>query len=341
MCRQIPGNRCGAILPRKYREPATITQREYPELFQTGETAYDYPIVDGQHPHNLFMELAARYDFQLNAKTRFFLYGGPVGEPALGPTAYPHRASASENPVAMLGHHLQDSTHMSFSVITGGVSRGPVQFEMSTFHGQEPGERRWSLGRGKPDSFATRLTVAPSHHLTGQLSIGRINHRETLDPDLTTLRTTASVSHSATTGLGNLETTAIWGRNSDRSGSVRRTFSSFAFESTLNFKRRNWAWTRIEDLDKDQTILFADSPDLLSIPETPLGRVQAYTFGYERNVYRTAKWFDVGVGFQFTGYGMTDTIKAVYGDHPHTYLMFIHLRPSGNMAAHMRMMHNH
>ena len=86
-------------------EPATVTKREYPELFQTGETAHGLPVVDGQHPHDFFMELAGRYDFVLNDRTRLFIYGGPVGEPALGPTAFPHRASASENPVAALGHH--------------------------------------------------------------------------------------------------------------------------------------------------------------------------------------------------------------------------------------------
>src|SRR4029453_9439317 len=76
-------------------EPATVTRRRYPLLFQSGETAYGLPIVDGQHPHELVMEAAARYEFQISEGSQFFLYGGPVGEPALGPTAFPHRASAS------------------------------------------------------------------------------------------------------------------------------------------------------------------------------------------------------------------------------------------------------
>ncbi|HET9132526.1 MAG TPA: hypothetical protein VFO86_16345, partial [Terriglobia bacterium] len=75
-------------------EPATVTDRRYPLLFQTGETAFGSPIVDGQHPHNLFMEIAGRYDLDLNEKTRLFFYGGPIGEPALGPAAFPHRSSA-------------------------------------------------------------------------------------------------------------------------------------------------------------------------------------------------------------------------------------------------------
>src|SRR6266581_850686 len=140
-------------------EPATVTERRYPELFQSGETAYGLPIVDGQHPHELFMEIAGRYDFRLSERARLFVYGGPLGEPALGPTAYPHRASASENVVAALGHHQQDSTHLSLSVITLGFVQGPVQLEASTFHGREPGENRWNIDTGKPDSFSSRLTV--------------------------------------------------------------------------------------------------------------------------------------------------------------------------------------
>src|SRR5438105_9728212 len=176
-------------------EPATVTQRRYPELFQSGETAFGLPIVDGQHPHDLLMELAGRYDVRYSEKTRLFVYGGPIGDPALGPTAYPHRASASENPVAVLGHHQEDSTHISNSVITIGFAGGPIQLEASTFHGREPNENRWNIDKGKPDSFSSRLTAGIGNKLSGQFSIGRINNREAFEPNLDTLRTTASVHH--------------------------------------------------------------------------------------------------------------------------------------------------
>ncbi|HUB29308.1 MAG TPA: hypothetical protein VL967_06405, partial [Terracidiphilus sp.] len=101
-------------------EPATISGRFYPELFQQGETAFGKPIVDGQHPHNLFMEISAIYDRKLGHQALLSAYLAPVGDPALGPEAFPHRPSASEDPLAPLGHHLEDSTHIAWDVATAG-----------------------------------------------------------------------------------------------------------------------------------------------------------------------------------------------------------------------------
>src|SRR5438128_1593714 len=261
-------------------EPATVTNRRYPQLFQSGETAYGLPIVDGQHPHDLFMELTGRYDFRLSERSRLFLYGGPVGDPALGPTAYPHRASASENPVSALGHHQEDSTHVSDSVITLGFVQGPIQLEASTFHGREPDENRWNIDKGKPDSFASRLTISLGSKLSGQFSIGRINNREALEPNLDTLRTTASIHHNARFSGGHISSSLIWGRNKDLAGHGTRIFNSYTAESTVNFFNRNWAWTRIENVDRDSTLLAGETPAALQVEEDPIGRVQAYTLGY-------------------------------------------------------------
>ncbi len=81
-------------------EPATITGRYYPELFQQGETAFGKAIVDGQHPHDLFMELAAIYDLKFGNRGVATFYAAPVGDPSLGPVAFPHRTSAESDPLA-------------------------------------------------------------------------------------------------------------------------------------------------------------------------------------------------------------------------------------------------
>jgi hypothetical protein len=322
-------------------EPATIAARRYPELFQSGETAYGLPIVDGQHPHNLFMEVAGRYDYRLSEGTRLYIYGGPIGEPALGPPAYPHRASASEDPVAVLGHHEQDSTHISYSVITVGGVQGPIQVEASTFHGGEPGENRWAFGSGKPDSFSSRLTAAIGSKLVAQVSIGRINHREALEPGLATLRSTASIQHAARFSRGHISSSLIWGRNKDLPGQGIRIFNSYLAESTVNFFDRNWVWTRIENVDRDRTLLVGEIPAVLQVEEDPVGRIQAYTFGYERDLPVGPSFLNVGFGAQITTYGMPPQFTAVYGDHPAAFTVFLHFRPTGNIGAHMQMMHQH
>ena len=306
-------------------EPATVTRRQYPELFQAGEIAYGVPIVDGQHPHDFVMELAGRYDFHLRDTSNLFIYGGPLAEPALGPTAYSHRASASENPVATLGHHQEDSTHLSLSVITLGFVQGPVQLEASTFHGQEPDERRWNIDTGKPDSFSSRLTMRLTKNFSGQFSIGRINHREALEPDLSTLRATASINHNVRFSKGHISSSLIWGRNNDVSGQSTHIFNSYTAESTINFANRNWLWTRIENVDR----------------EVSHARIQVYTFGYERDLPVGLPFLNIGVGAQATLYGMPSQLNSIYGDNPAGFTVFLHVRPAGNMAAHMQMMHQH
>ena len=183
-------------------EPATISNRNYPELFQQGETAYGAPIVDGQHPHDFFMEVAALYDLKLSPNSLLSFYAAPVGDPAIGPTAYPHRLSASEDPIAALGHHQMDSTHIAFNVLTGGFTYRWARLELSGFHGAEPTEDRWhfepSPNGHAIDSVSTRLTVSPTPDWSGQYSIAHIVSPEALYPRENQQRQTASVMYNHT-----------------------------------------------------------------------------------------------------------------------------------------------
>ena len=183
-------------------EPATITNRMYPELFQQGETAYGAPIVDGQHPHDFFMEVAALYDLKLSDHALLSFYAAPVGDPAIGPTAYPHRLSASEDPIAALGHHQMDSTHIAFSVLTGGFTYRWARLELSGFHGAEPTEDRWHFAPSPNghaiDSVSTRLTISPTPDWSGQYSVAHIVSPEALYPHEDQQRQTASVMYHHT-----------------------------------------------------------------------------------------------------------------------------------------------
>ena len=193
-------------------EPATVTGRRYPLLFQQGETAYGVPIADGQHPHDFIMELAALYDLHLGDKGLLSFYFAPIGDPAIGPMAYPHRASAAENPVATVGHHQEDSTHVAADVATAGLTYGIVRVEASGFHGREPDEFRWDINQGRIDSWSTRLTIQPGKNWSGQYSYGRITSPESLFPAENQERMTASIMYNRPLHDGNWANTFVWGR---------------------------------------------------------------------------------------------------------------------------------
>ena len=185
----------------------------YPLLFQTGESADGHtPLVDRQHPHNLFMELAAAYSHTLTGLASWFVYAAPVGEPALGPPAFLHRGASDRNPEAPLSHHHIDSTHISFGVLTGGVVAGRWKLEASAFNGREPDQHRSEIELRRLDSWSTRLSFNPTSTLAMQVSTARLASPEGHDPGLSLRRTTASVLSEQPVGHGRLSTTLEIGR---------------------------------------------------------------------------------------------------------------------------------
>jgi hypothetical protein len=305
-------------------EPATVTKRFYPLLFQQGETAYGKPIADGQHPHDLFMELAALYDLKLGKQSLLSFYLAPMGDPALGPTAFPHRASAAENPLAPIGHHQQDSTHIAADVVTVGWTYNIVRVEASGFHGREPDENRWNIDQGDIDSWSVRTTVEPGKNWSGQFSYGRITSPESLFPGEDQDRTTASVMYNRPFRDGNWASTIVWGRTkSVPDGDV---FSSYLLESTVRFRRRNYAWTRIENVDRSNELILGNNLPPPGFQEKPVGRVQAYTLGYDRE-FDFVSHLATAIGAQVTVYGVPDSLRPTYGTHPAGVAVFVRLRP--------------
>jgi hypothetical protein len=308
-------------------EPATITGRQYPLLFQQGETAFGNPIVDGQHPHDFVMEAAALYDVQTSAHTLVSLYAAPVGDPALGPVAFPHRASALEDPVATLGHHQEDSTHIADDVVTTGAAWRWVRLEASGFHGREPDEHRWEVQQGAMDSWSTRLTLQPGQNWSGQMSYGRLDSPEALFPSENQARTTASVMYNRPLSkTGNWVSTAVWGRTRSLEDNV--IANSYLFESTMRFHARNYAWTRLEDVDRTTELLLGERPVPHAFAEEPAGRVQAYTFGYDRDL-PLLPHFKTALGAQVRAYTDGARLRPIYGSDPIGVVVFLRLRPTG------------
>lgn len=312
-------------------DPATVSERRYPELFQTGETAFGRPITDGQHPHDLFMELALEYAHPFGDRTMLELYAAPVGDPALGPVAFSHRASASEIPQAPLGHHLQDSSHIADEVFTAAIKHGIWRIEAGGFHGAEPDENRWNIDAGGVDSWAARVTLAPRSNWSAQASVGRLHHPEAAEAgDI--LRSTASVTYDRPFDRGNWAASLIWGRN--HKTAQQRNINSYLFESTLRFLEKNYLAGRVELVDKDE--LFSNQPLLQQQLANTVGsvfRIGAYTLGYTRD-FKLIPQLQTGIGANFTLYSLPSAIKPFYGDHPAGAMLFFRVRLKGSGAMH-------
>jgi hypothetical protein len=304
-------------------EPATVSGRRYPELFQQGETAYGKPLVDGQHPHDFFMEMAALYDYKIGEHALLSVYAAPVGAPALGPPAYPHRASASEDPIAPLGHHLEDSTHISDDVITAGIAYKKVRFEASGFHGREPDEFRWNIDSGAIDSWSTRVTFNPVQNWSMQYSIGHLSGLEALFPREDVRRMTASLTYNRPLKNGDWTSMILWGRNQSlQDGNVG---NGYLLESTLRFFNRNHVWTRMENVDRTNELLLGENSLPPGFVERYFTRVQAYTFGYDRELGH-AGHISPAIGAQLTAYGVPSALASAYGSHPTTVVAFVRVR---------------
>ena len=164
------------------------------------------------------MGLGAHYVLPVGEHTLLHFYYAGVGDPALGPVAFPHRASAAELPQATLGHHWEDSTHIASNVATVGVKYRWIRLEASGFHGGEPNENRWNIDWGGMDSYSARLSVFPSRNWTAQFSAGRLTKPELLEAG-DVVRTTASIHYTLPRSSGEAwSTSAIWGRNHKTAG---------------------------------------------------------------------------------------------------------------------------
>lgn len=303
-------------------ESLTAPHPGFPELFQTGETYHGQPLVDHQHPHNVFSELALQYTRPLTRKLAWLFYGAVAGEPALGPVAYVHRVSASELPMAPLSHHLQDSTHISFGVITTGLTLNHFKVEGSVFNGREPNEKRYGIQFAALDSWSARISVAPSRNWTAQYSHGRLERPEALEPG-SQRRQTASVEYVRPFARGSWATSAVWGRV--HKVLENRNLNGYLLESTAKFLSRNYAFSRLELVDKDE--LFPGNPSL------PNFRIGAYTFGGARDLVQSQFW-QLALGADLTFYSKPSALDTSYGNNPVSFQVFLRVRPGLNHHNH-------
>ena len=314
-------------------DPLTIGKDGYREIFQVGEALNDVAVIDRQHPHDLLMQAAVVWRVPLPRGYALTLAGAPVGEPALGPVAFMHRASAFENPTAPLAHHTLDSTHISNGVFTAGVDRGAWQVESSIFRGREPDDNRWDLmDPGALDSWSVRGWYRPSPSWTFQLSHGFLNDPEELEAG-DVRRTTASASWNRAHRSGTTSTTVAYGRNNKEGAD----FTAVVAESTHTFGA-NALYGRFEAVQVESDLLRFGIHVFVGgkkahVPDDS-GRVdivKAMTLGGVRSVGRWSGW-DLGAGADVTLYGVPTVLKPTHGDRPVSFHVFLRLRPPAPMG---------
>jgi hypothetical protein len=307
-------------------EPFTFPPGGSPLLFQTGETYKGQPLIDKQHPHDLFMELSAQYTLPLGERGTWFTYFGYPGEPALGPVAFMHRMSASENPSATLAHHLQDSTHISFGVFTTGFTYRWFKLEGSIFNGREPDENRYDFDSHRWNSRSARLSVMPSRNWTMQASYGFLRSPEGQEPDTDIRRATASIQYNKPFHRGNWASAFVWGRNHTSNPIKVHNLNGYTAESTVNFLDKNYLYTRLELVDKNELLRPADRALLGIKDDHPSFRIGAYAFGGVRDIWNTNK-VSVAIGSDLTFYSKPSVLDRIYGNNPVSWKLFFRVRP--------------
>ncbi|HEY4264749.1 MAG TPA: hypothetical protein VGM72_05485 [Micropepsaceae bacterium] len=288
----------------------------YPLLLQTGETADgSSPLIDRQHPHDLFMELSGTYSAPVADSTSAFLYLGYPGEPALGPPTFMHRFSGMDDPEAPIGHHWLDSTHITYGVATAGIVSGEWKFEGSIFNGRDPDQERWDFDPLRLDSVSGRISWNPNPDWAFQASYGFIKSPEQLEPAINQHRITASAIYNRKLAHGNWQTTFAWGQNIQQPGTAS---NAYLLESALRWYAHT-IFARAENDEKDE--LFAAPSPL----EGHAFNVSKFSLGYIYDI-AVAEHLSLGLGAVGSLYGLPSAVKPYYGSNPGSIMLFARVK---------------
>jgi len=224
-------------------DPWTVGSRGYPLLLQSGESYNGAPLVDRQHPHDLWIELAALWERPIARNLAASFYVAAVGEPAVGPPAFQHRPSAQSDPFGPLGHHWQDATHITYGAVTAGLFSQRLKVEASAFNGRESDAKRTDFDFRKIDSYGARVAALPSPRWALSAWYAYLDTPEELHPDESIHRYGASVL----TTHGRLNAALIWGANAELGGA---TSHSVLVEGDFEAMRGHHLFMRVEYVQK-------------------------------------------------------------------------------------------
>lgn len=288
-------------------------------MFQTGETWHGQPLKDRQHPHNYFGEISAYYTYALTKDVAAFAYFAPVGEPAFGPVTYIHRTFSLDDPLAPIGHHWQDATHISFWVATAGYETRKWKLDASVFNGREPGENRIAFQSPRFDSLSGRISYNPNANWALEASYAFLNSPEQLHPEENIHRSDVSATYNRPLGQHtNLEATFIWGRNRV----TQLNLDSYLLEAQLKHDRGWTPFFRYEHVGKNAEELVLPS----SFPSNQVFDLQQLAVGVTREVFTTGS-LSWAAGGEILLNKVPGGLESVYGDDPAGWLIFVRAHP--------------
>ncbi len=304
-------------------DPVTLGGYGYPLLFQSGESWKGVPLVDRQHPHDLFSELSVSYSYSLGKKSDLFVYAGYPGEPALGSVAFMHRPSALADPDAPISHHWNDGTHITFGVATIGFRYDKFKLEGSLFTGREPDENRYNFDKPRFDSRSARLSFNPDAHWALQVSTAYLKSPESLHAGENVYRTTASATAAYPfRNTGDILTgTILWGLNKQPGHGGENAVlaeAALTIKKATVYSRYEWVQKTTEELNLPAGYPAFSGNDLFPVNELVLGAT--YDLLYVKPI-------NVALGAQISYYTADSQLHALYGSHPLGGEVFLRIYP--------------
>jgi hypothetical protein len=286
-------------------------RRGYPLLLAAGETADGAtPLVDRQHPHDLFMELSATWAQRFGEERSAFVYAGLPGEPAFGPPPFMHRPAAMASPEAPITHHWLDSTHITFGVLTAGWVQGRWKLEASQFTGREPDEDRYDIERPRMDSTALRASWNPGGNWSLQASWADVESPEQLEPEVDEERLSTSALYGREIAGGrSWSATIAWGHKNPSEGPAT---DAFALEATFAPAQDWQVFTRAEWIETPE--LGEDHHDVHEVGKLSLGLLREFPI---------TQHVRLGLGALYSLNEIDAELRPSYGGSPHGAMVFV------------------
>jgi hypothetical protein len=294
---------------------ALMGKSGYPLLLQTGETADGRThLVNAQHPHDLFMDLSAKWTHRFDDQTRGFIKLGWPSDAGFGPEVFMHRQSGEAFPTAPISHHWLDSTHVSMGVIGAGFERGPLKLEVTQFTGREPDENRYDIEPARLDSTSLRLTYALTPDIKAQASWADVKSPESLEPDVDLTKTSYSLSSNLKLCKDSiLQMTLAYARKEVRGHHDDiKPQDAYLIENTLELSPK---WQVLARYERVYNAELALKP--LWVAKAELGAIRQFDLNARTQL---------GLGFVRQFNRIPDSLKLNYGDDLQANVGFMRLR---------------